>query len=185
MKRHHGLAMTLPLLAAPAFTPAFAADLAVKFTLPQLPVAEYHRPYVAIWVEKPDQTFVANLNVLYDLKKRDNAGTKWLKDMRQWWRKSGRELTMPVDGVSAATRAPGEREGERHLAGRGDGRGGREPRLFGLGEVDQRHRQRAGIGQRYPLAIGDVTLEGHTFGKRRSGRQQQRRDRDDEIEDTH
>jgi len=104
MKRHHGLAMTLPLLAAPAF----AADLAVKFTLPQLPVAEYHRPYVAIWVEKPDQTFVANLNVLYDLKKRDNGGTKWLKDMRQWWRKAGRDLQMPVDGVSGATRAPGE-----------------------------------------------------------------------------
>lgn len=106
MKRHHGVTMTLslPLLSSPAL----AADLAVKFTLPQLQVAEYHRPYVAIWVEKPDQAFVANLNVLYDLKKRDNAGTKWLKDMRQWWRKSGRDLSMPVDGVSAATRAPGE-----------------------------------------------------------------------------
>ncbi|HTJ96928.1 MAG TPA: DUF2271 domain-containing protein, partial [Rhodocyclaceae bacterium] len=45
---------------------------------------------------------------LYDLKKKDNGGTKWLKDMRQWWRKSGRDLQMPVDGVSGATRAPGE-----------------------------------------------------------------------------
>lgn len=104
MKRHSYLALTLPLLGVPAY----AADLAVKFTVPQLNVAEYHRPYVALWIEKPDQTFVANLNVLYDMKMRDGGGTKWLKDMRQWWRKSGRELTMPVDGVSAATRAPGE-----------------------------------------------------------------------------
>ncbi len=29
-------------------------------------------------------------------------------DMRQWWRKGGRELQVPVDGVTGATRAPGE-----------------------------------------------------------------------------
>lgn len=104
MKPSHGLAMTLSLLGASVS----AAELSVTFNLPQLSVAEYHRPYVAVWVEKPDQGFVANLNVLYDMKKRDNAGVKWLKDMRQWWRKSGRDLTMPVDGVSAATRAPGD-----------------------------------------------------------------------------
>ena len=34
-----------------------------------------------------------NLSVWYDLKLKDNEGTKWLKDMRQWWRKTGRELT--------------------------------------------------------------------------------------------
>jgi hypothetical protein len=27
--------------------------------------------------------------------------------MRQWWRRSGREQQMPIDGVSGATRAPG------------------------------------------------------------------------------
>jgi hypothetical protein len=30
--------------------------------------------------------------VLYDTRKKDNAGTKWVKDLRQWWRKAGREL---------------------------------------------------------------------------------------------
>lgn len=89
-------------------TSSMAAELNVKVELPKLNVAEYHRPYIAIWVERPDQTFAANLAVWYDLKKRDNEGTKWLKDMRQWWRRSGRELTMPVDGVSAATRLAGE-----------------------------------------------------------------------------
>lgn len=105
MKFSKSLATLAPLALS---VPALAADLSVTLALPQLNVAEYHRPYVAIWIERPDQSFVANLSVLYDQKKRDNGGTKWLKDMRQWWRKSGRELQMPVDGVSGATRAPGE-----------------------------------------------------------------------------
>ena len=42
------------------------------------------------------------------MKKKDNAGAKWLKDLRQWWRKSGRDVEMPMDGVSGATRGPGE-----------------------------------------------------------------------------
>lgn len=88
--------------------PALAADLALKVEIPRLAVAEYHRPYVAIWVEKADQSFAGNLAVWYDLKLRNNEGTKWLKDMRTWWRKSGRDLSMPVDGISGATRAPGE-----------------------------------------------------------------------------
>lgn len=92
------------------FTPAYAADMKVTVEIPRLTVAEYHRPYVAVWLERPDQSFVGNLAVWYDLKMKDREGTKWLKDMRQWWRKSGRELTMPVDGISGATRAPGVHE---------------------------------------------------------------------------
>lgn len=88
--------------------PAGAADLTLGIEIPTLKVAEYHRPYVAVWIESTDQKFVDNLAVWYDLKLRDNEGTKWLKDLRQWWRKSGRELNMPVDGLSSATRAPGE-----------------------------------------------------------------------------
>jgi hypothetical protein len=88
--------------------PAMAADMALKVEIPRLTVAEYHRPYVAIWIEKADQSFAGNLAVWYDIKMRNNEGTKWLKDMRAWWRKTGRELTMPVDGISGATRAPGE-----------------------------------------------------------------------------
>lgn len=96
------------LTAASVAWPALAAEMALKVEIPRLTVAEYHRPYVAIWIEKPDQGFVANLAVWYDIKLRNNEGTKWLKDMRAWWRKSGRELAMPVDGLSSATRAPGE-----------------------------------------------------------------------------
>lgn len=103
MKPRHLLMLILPLLAASAL----AADLAIKVEVPQLNVAEYHRPYVAMWLEGPDQRFVVNLAVWYDQKKKDNGGSKWLKDLRQWWRKSGRELQLPVDGVTSATRVPG------------------------------------------------------------------------------
>ena len=89
--------------------PAFAADLTVSVEIPRLDVAEYHRPYVAIWLEGPDRA-VTNLAVWYDLKMRNGEGSKWLKDLRQWWRKSGRELAMPVDGISGATQPPGEHE---------------------------------------------------------------------------
>lgn len=88
--------------------PAMAADIAVKVEIPRLAVAEYHRPYVAIWIERPDQSVAANLAVWYATGLKNNEGTKWLKDMRQWWRKSGRELTLPADGLSSPTRAPGE-----------------------------------------------------------------------------
>lgn len=90
--------------------PASAADIAIKVEIPRLTVAEYHRPYVAVWIERPDQSVAANLAVWYDVKLKNNEGTKWLKDMRQWWRKSGRELTMPADGLSSPTRAPGEHQ---------------------------------------------------------------------------
>jgi hypothetical protein len=104
MKLRYSIALAIPLAGAQAM----AADLALKLDIPQLNVAEYHKPYIAAWLENADQKVVTNLAVLYDTKKKDNAGTKWLKDMRQWWRKTGRELTMPLDGVSGATRAPGE-----------------------------------------------------------------------------
>jgi hypothetical protein len=90
-----------------AALPVHAAELNVTVEIPTLSVAEYHRPYVAIWLERADQTAAANLGVWYNTKLKDKEGEKWLKDMRQWWRRSGRDLTMPLDGVSGATRAPG------------------------------------------------------------------------------
>jgi len=109
MRIRYSVVIAAPLAALVA-APSVAADLDVKVEIPRLQVAEYHRPYVAVWLEGKDQKFVRNLSVWYDLKLKDNEGTKWLKDMRQWWRKSGRELDMPVDGLSGATRAPGEHD---------------------------------------------------------------------------
>lgn len=81
----------------------------VSITIPRLSVAEYHNPYVAVWLEPVGGGAPQTLAVWYDLKKRGkDPGTKWLADLRAWWRKGGRSLTMPADGISGATRAPGQ-----------------------------------------------------------------------------
>lgn len=109
-----------------AALPAAAAGLKVDIEVPQLDVAEYHRPYVAVWLEREDSSVAANLSVWYQQERgkprpqKDGktpeaskgegggeAGTKWLPDLRQWWRRSGRSLTLPVDGVTGATRPVG------------------------------------------------------------------------------
>ena len=102
--------MRTDFLATPALlviaSPALAAGIDVSLTIPTLQVAEYHRPYVAIWIE-PEAGEPKTLAVWYDQKLKDREGEKWLRDIRTWWRKSGRTLSFPVDGVSGATRAPG------------------------------------------------------------------------------
>ncbi len=90
------------------FSPVMSADMTISVEIPRLDVAEYHRPYVAIWLENADKAVAGNLAVWYDIKLKNNEGTKWLKDMKQWWRRTGRELTMPMDGLSGATRQVGE-----------------------------------------------------------------------------
>jgi len=87
---------------------AFGAELNLKLEIPRLQVAEYHRPYVAVWVENEDQSTAAQLAVWYQTDRKKEDGTQWLKDLRQWWRRGGRELQMPVDGVTGATRPAGE-----------------------------------------------------------------------------
>ncbi len=86
---------------------ALAGDATVTIDIPRFNVAEYHRPYVAFWIESEDGAKLTNLAVWYDTKLKNDEGTKWLKDMRQWWRRTGRELTMPAEGLSSPTRAPG------------------------------------------------------------------------------
>lgn len=105
---HFRYSMAVGTVAAAGALPLYAADLQLKVEIPRLTVAEYHRPYVAVWIEKADQSVAGSLAVWYEVKNKNNEGEKWLKDMRTWWRKTGREMKMPADGVSSATRAPGE-----------------------------------------------------------------------------
>lgn len=89
--------------------PALAADPAtmdVTINIPRLKVAEYHKPYVAIWVEKAGAK-AKTVAVWYDYDMKANEGTKWLRDVRQWWRAAGRSMTFPANGITGATRAPG------------------------------------------------------------------------------
>jgi len=93
-----------------AAAPAAGAELRVSIELPQLGVAEYHRPYLAAWIENGRQESVATLAVWYDTRMRNEHGQRWLKDLRQWWRRTGREMSLPADGISGATRAPGRHQ---------------------------------------------------------------------------
>jgi hypothetical protein len=86
---------------------AQAADMTVKLDIPRIDTAEYHRPYVAIWLEDAARKDIRDVAVWYQQDKAGNEGKKWLKDLRQWWRLSGRNQDEPNDGVSGATRATG------------------------------------------------------------------------------
>lgn len=102
------LALMMLGLSFPFSASAQAAEVEVIVEIPRLNVSEYHRPYVAVWVQDENRKVSANLAVWYQL---DSAGgevgTKWLPDLRQWWRRTGRGLELPVDGVSGATRPAG------------------------------------------------------------------------------
>ncbi|MEJ1962547.1 MAG: DUF2271 domain-containing protein [Gammaproteobacteria bacterium] len=99
------LALAVALPASLVVHPARASELSVAVEVPKLDVAEYHRPYLAVWIEREDQSVAANLSVWYQDKK--GEGTKWLNELRTWWRKSGREQSFPIDGVTGPTKPVG------------------------------------------------------------------------------
>ncbi|MFZ1622205.1 DUF2271 domain-containing protein, partial [Dokdonella sp.] len=100
--------LLLPLLLIASMA---SAEVNVMVEIPRIDASEYHRPYVAVWVEDGGHEVVANLAVWYAQKEtREGAGSKWLADLRQWWRRSGRDQTLPIDGVSGATRPVGQHQ---------------------------------------------------------------------------
>lgn len=88
-------------------SPCFAFEAKLQVEIPQLRVAEYHRPYLAAWIEGAERRVITNLALWYEVNNPKQEGDKWLKDLRQWWRRIGRELTVPIDGVTGPTRPPG------------------------------------------------------------------------------
>lgn len=83
--------------------------IVIEVEIPRIPVREYHRPYVSVWIEDSQRKLVQHLAVWYQQDKNEEGhGEKWLPDLRQWWRRGGRELGMPIDGISGATRAIGK-----------------------------------------------------------------------------
>lgn len=106
-------AMVWAFAAAPSLA---AGDLEVKLEgfelkveVPRLNVSEYHRPYVAMWIQDQKGNVVVDLAVWYQSRgPNKEEGTKWLPDLRQWWRRSGRKLGDRVDAISGPTPAPGK-----------------------------------------------------------------------------
>lgn len=88
---------------------AWSADAQLEINLPAIQGSRIKRPYVAVWLEKAtDRQFAGNVAVWYDTARPNNIGAKWLPDLRSWWRVSGRQATLPIDGVSGATRPAGQ-----------------------------------------------------------------------------
>lgn len=89
-----------------AAAPSLAATLNV--TLPRPQVAEYKKPYLAVFLEPVAGGPARTVAIWYGLNNRDGEyGQKWLTELRSWWRKGGRSLHLPADGISGATKAPG------------------------------------------------------------------------------
>jgi len=99
-----------PLLLVATIPVANAAELSLKIEIPKLTVAEYHKPYVAAWIERDDGSVVSTVALWYEVRSRNNEGEKYLKDLRQWWRRTGRDMKVPADGITGATRTPGEQQ---------------------------------------------------------------------------
>lgn len=106
MKAKSTISATI-LAGAMLSAPAAAETISVTVTIPKLKVAEYHKPYVAIWLEQEGVAKPRTLAVWYDHDMKANEGNKWLRDLRSWWRVIGRTLSMPAKGISGPTRAPG------------------------------------------------------------------------------
>ena len=103
-----GLFFVIPRLIANEAAPG-EEKIVLTVEVPRLRVSEYHRPYVAMWIQNSERKVAANLAVWYQIDgPQEDFGTKWLPDLRQWWRRSGRNLEFPVDGLTSATRPAGE-----------------------------------------------------------------------------
>ncbi len=92
------------LLATPLA--AQAGQLTLDIQIPQQNVVEYKKPFVAGWIEDAAGNNAGNLFLWCEARKPD-CGAKYLKDLRSWWRKGGRDTAVPIAGITGPTRAPG------------------------------------------------------------------------------
>lgn len=84
--------------------------LTLHVEIPEIDVDPYFRPYIAVWLETSRREPIETLALWYQLPSETATedGRKWLKDLRQWWRKIGRQDGDALDGVTGATRKPGD-----------------------------------------------------------------------------
>lgn len=92
---------------------ALAETVTINVTVPTINETPYHRPYMAVWVETLERNGLYTIAVWHEKK-------KWLKDLRQWWRKLGRENSGQYDAVTKATPKPGHYELKWDAKGFGD-----------------------------------------------------------------
>lgn len=77
-----------------------AQQLSIQLEIPTINSTPYHKPYIAVWVETPKRKGVHTLAFWKEQ-------PDWFKDLRQWWRKVGRNKSPNFDAATGATRKPG------------------------------------------------------------------------------
>ena len=77
------------------------AKMDIKFILPDIDASPYARPYVAMWIEDKQRKPIRTIQLWV-------GEDEWLKDLRSWWRKVGRNDRVVVDAVTSATRPVGQ-----------------------------------------------------------------------------
>lgn len=117
MRTRYSLSLATALGATLAL-PAQSDDMTVRLALPVITTGMYMNPYVALFVEKADDTFVRSLSLWHQVNPRRGRrsvegsapGDRYLSSLRHWWRASGTLSQLPIDGVSSATRGAGTHE---------------------------------------------------------------------------
>ena len=93
--------ITLVLISTLLLVPSLKAEtLEVSIDIPKINSTPYHKPYIAVWIETPKRKGVHTLAFWKEQ-------SDWFKDLRQWWRKIGRNKSPNYDAVTGATRKPG------------------------------------------------------------------------------
>ncbi|MCB5410899.1 DUF2271 domain-containing protein [Pseudogemmobacter faecipullorum] len=87
-----------------------AGGLSFAVTLPEMAASPYYRPYLAAWIETDARAAQGTVAVWYDTRLKDNLGTTFLRELRSWWRATGKSLDLPADGITGPTRAAGRHE---------------------------------------------------------------------------
>jgi thiamine biosynthesis lipoprotein len=84
--------------AAPALPAGF--EVTVQYDLPKIPVANYEKPYVVVWVTDAEKALVKTLLIMGDRQ-------DWQEDNYVWWRRYGRKQPDLIEAMAKPTRAPG------------------------------------------------------------------------------
>lgn len=95
---------SLTVLATGLAAPALAANGTIVVEMPKVDATPYRKPYIAAWLEDSSGKAVKVITVFHD---QARIGARWLPELRSWWRAAGRAMTMPADGISRPTQAPG------------------------------------------------------------------------------
>lgn len=68
----------------------------ISIALPYFNVANYRGPYVTVWITDTNHQLIKNLLIR-------GTAESWLRELRVWWRKVGRNAPELIDGMSGAT----------------------------------------------------------------------------------